>query len=261
MKLRLPGMHGVPAPLLLLLLLLMVTFAAWCVHAEPVAGWPDVPLPSGLAIADVGPSMQIDGLAMQVRAFVSAEPVADLAARFRASLGGPLVTSQRGGKTILGQARGNYYLTVQLEMAGSGTRGLVAQTDIGALLARRVSSPDADADADADASLRRRLPADMRVLSTVRSRTGERQLQHVVLQSDVALAGSGAALAELLGKDGYRVVRSMSSRSSLSSLTSRPNLALLFQGAGREATAVMTQNADGTTSTVLSTSALVERAR
>ena len=70
---------------------------------------------------------------MQVRGFVSPEPVAELAARFRASLGSPLVTSQHGGKTILGQARGGYYLTVQLETAGSGTRGLVAQTDVAAL--------------------------------------------------------------------------------------------------------------------------------
>ena len=257
MNLRLPGMRGLPT----LLPMLMLLFAAWCVHAEPAIGWLDVPLPSGLSFADVGPSMQIDGLPMQVHAFVSAEPVADLTARFRASLGGALVTSQHGGKTILGQARGSHYLTVQMEMAGSGTRGLVAQTDIAALLARRVSATDADVGADADADWRRRLPAGMRVLSLVRSRAGERQLQHMVLQSDTALAGSGEALAHLLGKDGYRAVRSLSSPSGPSSPSRRPGLAMLFEGAGREATAVLTQNADGTTSTVLSTSALVASTR
>ncbi|MDB5760978.1 MAG: hypothetical protein JWM30_4267 [Burkholderia sp.] len=264
MKLRLPGMHGLPALLLLLLLL-----AAWCAYAdsaaasvasaESAAGWPDLPLPSGLELADVGPAIRIDGLDMQVRGFVSPEPVAELTARFRASLSGPLLTSQHGGKTILGQARGGYYLTVQLETAGSGTRGLVAQIDVAALLARRVPSPDVDPDAGAD--WQHRLPAGMRVLSLVRSRAGERQLQHLVLQSDAALAGSGEALAHLLGRDGYRAVRSMSNRSSPSNHSSRPGLALLFQGPGREATAVLTQNADGTTSTVLSISTLVESTR
>ena len=94
----------------------------------------------------------------------------------------------------------------------------------------------------------------MRILSLVRSRAGERQLQHLVLQSDAALAGSGEALAHLLGGDGYTPARSLSSLSP-------PGLALLFQGPGREATAVLTQNADGTTSTVLSTSTLVESTR
>ena len=94
------------------------------------SGWPEVKLPPAVQRFDVGQHMTVNGLPMRVRGFLSPESPATLAAWFRASLGSPLVESRHNGKTILGRPQGAYYLTVQIEPAGSGTRGLVAHTAV-----------------------------------------------------------------------------------------------------------------------------------
>jgi hypothetical protein len=134
---------------------------------------------------------------------------------------------------------------VQLESAGSGTRGLVAQADVRSLMAGR------NAALAADAGWQARLPAGTRILSLVEARDGARRSQQLVLQSRLSLADSGAALARLLGADGYMPSGSVPG-------SSRPGLVLHFQGPGRVAMAVLIHNADGTTSTVLNTSAAIE---
>jgi hypothetical protein len=241
MSLRRTCRHGLPA--------LLLSAAAGAASAATADGWPALPLPAGAQVVDVGAALRINGLPMQVRGFLSPERVPDLVAWFRASLGSPLVTSEHGNKIILGQVRGGYYLTVQLEAAGSGTRGLVAQADAQTMMAGGLPPVD-------DVRWHGRLPAGARILSLVQSRSpdGARQLQHLVLQSHGALIESGNALTRMLGNDGYLPARSVSR-------SSPPGLVLHFQGPGREAMAVLTEDADGMTSTVLSTSALVESAR
>jgi len=229
----------------LLLLLMMGLLALIVPNAAFAAGWPALPLPPGATPVDVGQAISINGLPMQVRGFLSPEPVSQLTSWFHTSLGSPLATSRHRGKTILGQARDGYYLTVQLEPAGGGTRGLIAQTDVRAMMAGRSAS------LAADAGWQSRLPAGTRILSLVEARDGARRSQHMVLQSREALADSGDALIRLLGQGGYLPASRVSSDAP-------PGLLLHFQGAGREAMAVVSHHADGTTSTVLSTSAAIE---
>lgn len=202
-------------------------------------------MPPGAQAVDVGQAMRINGLPVQVRAFLSPEPVPQLVSWFQTRLGSPLVASRHDGKTILGQPRNGYYLTVQLEAAGSGARGLVAQTDVRAVMGGR------NAPLAAGARWQSRLPAGMRILSQVDARDGRRRSQHLVLQSREPVADSGAALARLLAEDSYLPAGSVSSNAP-------PGLVLHFQGPGREAMAVVTNQPDGTSSAVLSTSAVIE---
>lgn len=225
-----------------MLLLSLVTGAALA------AGWPELPVPPGAQAVDVGQAMSINGLPVQVRGFLSPQPVSELTTWFHTRLGSPLVISHHAGKTILGQARDGYYLTVQLETGGSGTRGVTAQTDVRTMMASR------NASLAAEARWQSRLPAGMRILSLVEARDGDRQSQHLVLQSREPLATNSDALIRLLGTERYTPGRSVAS-------SSPPGLILHFHGPGREAMAVVTRGVDGTTSTVLSTSALIESTR
>lgn len=225
-----------------MLLVSLVTGAALA------AGWPALPVPQGAQAVNVGQAMSINGLPVQMRGFLSPQPVSELTTWFQTRLGSPLVISHHGGKTILGQARDGYYLTVQLETVGGGTRGLTAQTDVRAMMAGR------DASLAADAGWQSRLPAGMRILSLVEARDGARRSQHLVLRSHEALANSSEALTRLLAMDRYTPGGSVAS-------SSPPGLILHFHGPGREATAVVTRDIDGTTSTVLSTSAQIESTR
>lgn len=229
---------------LLALLLAFLAFLLPPLHCMAIAAaWPALPLPPDAQAVDVGQALRIDGLPIQARGFLSPAPLAQVLDWFRASLGSPLVTSRYKGKILLGQLRQGYYLTVQLEVAGNGTRGLVAQADLHTMMAGRTAS------VATDAHWQQRLPAGTRILSLVQARDGARQSQQVLLASRAPLADSGDALARMLAQDSYAPVRSIRG-------VSPPGLVLLFQGPGREAMAVLRNGVDGTTSIVLNTSVL-----
>lgn len=244
--------HALPAPSSILAMLAM--FAAFAMPAFPAraaaaaSAWPVLPVPPGAQAFDVGQDLRIDGLAMQVRGFLSPEPPARLVAWFRAQLGDPLVTSGHDGKTLLGQFRHGYYLTVQLENAGGGTRALLAQSDMRALLAQsdmqNVTAGRASFAEHAD--WQSRLPQGMRILSLVQSRDGERRSQHLVLQSPGTLTDSAQALSRMLGRAGYAPIGGP--------VPASQGLVLQFQRPGGDAMAVLHRGPDGSTSAVLSTS-------
>jgi hypothetical protein len=207
--------------------------------ARAAPPWPEVALPPGLQTVDVGRQMTVDGMPMRVRGFLSPEPADRLAALFRASLGSPLVESRHGAKTILGRAQGNNYLTVQIEPAGSGARGLIALTDVAGMIAGA-----ADKRAER-AQWQARLPAGMRIMRLLHAHDAGRASQHLVLESPQALAASRDALTTLLRQDGYTPGRIVAS-------SAPPGEVLYFQGPGRDAMAVLTRNGDGATGIVLS---------
>jgi hypothetical protein len=207
--------------------------------AAPAAAWPQVALPPGAQTFDVGQQLLVNGLPMQVKGFLSPEPAARLVDWFRASLGSPLVENRRGLGTILGRAEGTYYLTVQIEPAGSGARGLVALTDVPRMMA---SHGETRAE---EARWQARLPAGMRILSLVRALDGGRTSEHLVLQSTGPLASSRHAVTRLFQHDGYTPGRIVISPAP-------PGATLYFQAPGREAMAVLTGGDAGLTGIVLS---------
>jgi hypothetical protein len=220
---------------LLLSWILPASLAAHVAHVAHVAqvdAWPEVPLPAGVTLFDIAPSVTVDGLPMQVRGFLTREPAADLAARFRSSLGMPLVENRVGMKTVLGQVRGKHYLSVQIEPAASGARGVIALSDPGAFIAGRKAEQAQRADWLA------RLPAGMRILSLVSSRDGGRRSEQLVLGSPHASAYHREALLALLRREGYALQHVVESPGP-------PGEALYFAGQGREAMATLCRDADG----------------
>jgi hypothetical protein len=226
----------------------MLLVAAAAGAAAPATAWPHVALPPGVQIFDVGQQLQVNGLPMQVRGFLSPEPAARLVDWFRASLGSPLVENRRGAATILGRPQGAYYLTVQIEPAGSGARGLVALTDVPRMMA---SHGETRAE---EARWQARLPAGMRILSLVRAFDDGRMSEHLVLESAEPLAASRHALTRLLQQDGYTPGRVVASAAP-------PGATLYFQAPGREAMAVLTRSDDRLTSIVLSIATVISIAR
>jgi hypothetical protein len=226
----------------------MLLVAAAAGAAAPATAWPHVALPPGVQIFDVGQQLQVNGLAMQVRGFLSPEPAARLVDWFRTSLGNPLVENRRGAATILGRPQGAYYLTVQIEPAGSGARGLVALTDVQGMMAGRSEARAQEARWQA------LLPAGMRILSLVRALDDGRMSEHLVLESAEPLAASRHALTRLLQQDGYTPGRVVASAAP-------PGATLYFQAPGREAMAVLARSDDRLTSIVLSIATVISIGR
>ena len=242
------SMSRVPMSRVLMTWMLQMSFmllmAAAACTAAPATAWPEVALPPGAQTFDVGRQLQINGLAMRVRGFLSPEPAARLVDWFRASLGQPLVEDRRGAATILGRPQGAFYLTVQIEPAGSGARGLVALSDVPRMPAGR-----SEAHAQ-EARWHARLPAGMRILNLVRATDGGRMSEHLVLECAESLAASRQALTRLLQHEGYTPGRIVASAAP-------PGAALYFHAPGREAMAVFTRSDERVTGIVLSIAAFI----
>ena len=121
------GLSGMT--ILMLAATLTVTLQSTSVHAAAEARWPEPTLPESLTTFAMGQAMTVDGLPMRLQGFVSPQPPSALVQEIRRSLGQPLVESSSGSKRILGRPEGRFYLTVQIEASGSGSKGVVATAD------------------------------------------------------------------------------------------------------------------------------------
>lgn len=96
--------------------------------APAEAAWPQVRIPRQVDTFDIGPEMIVNGTPARMRGFVSHASPTEVAESFRQVLGRPLVEDRRGNMLVLGRGEGRYYMTVQIQPFGSGTRGLLAVT-------------------------------------------------------------------------------------------------------------------------------------
>ena len=185
--------------------------------------WPEAGLPPGAQGFSLDGSMSAGSMRMQVHGFLSQQPATEVIAWFRASLGMPLVENHVGTTTVLGRAQGSQYLTVQIEPAGSGSRGLIARTDLPAMAAEQ----------EAERSLRARwlarLPSGMRLQSMTRGHDAGRHYQYLVIDSPHSPTLSRNAISSVMQQDGYLLEREAQA-------VAPPSRTLHFRGAAREAT-------------------------
>jgi hypothetical protein len=122
--------------------------------------WPQLRIPQGIDTFDVGQELVVNGTPATVKGFVSQLPPAALVPAFRQMLGQPLMEDVHGSSLILGRSEGRYYITVQLDPSGSGTRGVIA-----------VTRPPDTTHASGDISATRRIIAGLPPGSTLTSHT------------------------------------------------------------------------------------------
>ena len=86
--------------------------------------------------------MLYNGLPMRISRFTSALPVSSIVSYYNREWPGQTVINEVGGKTVIGHAHGEYYVTIEVSAKGSGSQ---SQIGITRLLKRK---PDAAAGAD-----------------------------------------------------------------------------------------------------------------
>lgn len=228
---------------------LLLAVLAWpLAHAADTTQWPEVRLPPGAQGFSLGGTLSTNGMPMQVQGFLSKQSATEIIAWFRASLGMPLVENHVGASTVLGRAQGSQYLTVQIEPAGSGSRGLIAQADLPAMAA------DREEERTLQARWLSRLPSGMRLHSLTRGHDAGRHYQYLVLDSPHSSSLSRTAISDLMQQDGYALEREVRA-------IAPPSQTLYFRGAGREATAVILAHADGSSGVVLNTVVTIDGMR
>jgi hypothetical protein len=220
--------------------------------------WPQVAVPSGIVLADQGGQVTANGLPVRMRGFTSAAGPVKVAELFRHSLGQPLVEDRVGAKLVLGRSHGAYYLTVQFEAAGTGTRGVIAVTELTAAL------NGAAASRDADQRLLAKLAAGFSIVNRTASSDARRRVEHVVLTNHHSIALSVASIKGMLGADGFtfeRETRAGNEPNHPQSAKPRDARTLFFRKTGGEAIAVVSRDDTGRTAVVLNTTSYLEHAK
>lgn len=220
------------------LLLFVLAVPAW-------ADWPVLPLPVQASRIDLGPPMQVNGLPVQMKGFLSQLPPARVRDWYRSQLGQHHVENQLGNKTILGKAEGDFYLTVQLEAAGQGTRGVLAVTRQLGIEAERVASLEAAQRFVA------RFPAGSRLLNQQASTEKGRRTNHAVLSNRHPVDLNRERLLAILADEGMALEREAPA-------PGRDGCLMLFRGRDREAMAVISRGTDGGSTIVLNTQYALE---
>ncbi|MBC7414669.1 MAG: hypothetical protein H7327_07015 [Herminiimonas sp.] len=213
--------------------------AATIACAATEVNWPQPTLPDDLTTIPLGRAMTMDGLPMRMAGFVSAKPPGVLLDALRRSFGQPQVESSHGGKRILGRAEGRFYLTVQIEPAGSGSKGIVSTVDLGELAKNQAAI------ARSKAHWLARLPAGSTVASDLRSEDGGKSARHTVILNGHGQARNRDAMVALLASDGYTLEREVAAAGQTGSSDAvRTATTLHFSAPGKEAMAVITQTGE-----------------
>ncbi|WP_194715391.1 hypothetical protein [Noviherbaspirillum soli] len=228
---------------------LLLAALAWpLAYAADTTQSREVRLPPGAQGFSLGGTISANGMPMQVQGFLSKQSAVEVIAWFRASLGMPLVENHVGTGMVLGRAQGTEFLTVQIAPAGSGSRGLIAQTDLPAMVAGR------EEERSLQARWLSRLPSGMRLQSLTRGHDAGRHYQYLVLDSPHSSSLTRNAISNLMQQDGYALEREVRT-------IAPPSQTLYFRGAARESTAVILAHADGSSAVVLNTILTIDGAR
>lgn len=137
---------------------------------------------------------------------------------------------------------------MQVEPAGSGSRGLIVQTDLPAMVAGR------EEERSLQARWLSRLPSGVRLQSLTRGQDAGRHYQYLVLESPDSPSLTRNAISHLMQQDGYVLEREVQT-------IAPPSRTLYFRSAAREATAVVLAHADGSSAVVLNTILTIDGVR
>lgn len=218
--------------------------------------WPRVPLPKDLQTFDIGQQVNVNSLPMRLEGFVSALKPDQLIDLFRQSLGKPIVENTLGAKRILGRLQGEYYVSVQIEPAGTGSRGVTAVTHLKA-------SYDSQEQTKTDRELwLARLPSGSRLLSQMNSQDAGKSSKHLVFTNAQSENLNRDQLKNILLEDGMVFEREGSpSRDAPTKLSEglHNSKMLFFKGPGKEALATIYRDNDGQTTVVLNVVTQIER--
>lgn len=234
----------------------IMLFGSTASQAE--SSWPMIAIPKSIERFDMGGEMAINGLPLRMQGLLSAKSPSQVAALFRSSLGQPLVENTQGTKLVLGRSMGEFYATVQLEPAGSGTRGLLAFTRLSAAISERASRQEADQHALS------RFPSGTRLLSRTNSTNGKQRDEYLVLNNAHSPEFNVECVKRTLGAEGYALERTVEpGRVENTALIQavRGGTTLQFKRTNSEAVAIIYREASGHTAIVLNTVTFLEHAK
>lgn len=220
--------------------------------------WPSIQMPREVHSFEVGEGVTLNGTPMRLRGFVSSLPPRQVAEEFKRILGKSAIESTLPGKLIIGRREGEHYLVVEIEAAGTGSRGVTAVSQLEVAQDQRAS-----ARATSDLWMAR-MPAGSRLLSRMDSEDRSRLSRYLVISNGVDASVNRDRLVSALAADGFSLER----ESILGGENPRPDRAspvngrmLFFRGVGKEGIATVHRDDRGQTTMVVNVVTAIERTR
>ncbi len=242
-----PDFHSISSRALILLLSCL---CIWPVAAESAENrWPQIALPAHARAFEIVTQASVNGLPMQLRGFLSDSGPEQLLVWFRQRLGQPLVESTIGNKRVLGRFDGAHYITLQLEPAGQGTRGLIAVTALASAFSQRAETEVAAA------RLLSGFAPGSRLLNHIVSSDMGKVSTYVVLTNAQDEESNLQSVKEMMRMDGLALQSVAISGAAAGARTA------FFKGRNREAVAIVYRDASGQSAIVMNQIHLLVAAR
>jgi len=234
--------------LALLLCAMAITVSA---NAETI--WPTVALPADVQPFDVGEQVSVNGIPVRMQGFFSHRSPDDLAQWFHQKMGEPLMDSSIGNKRILGRMQGDAYITVQLEQAGRGSRGVVAVTQT--MLAQKNQKKTQEL----NQRWLSRMPPGSQLQSQVLSLDGKRYSTYMSFNNTYSIGVNRDAVLKALENEDYQPDDMPSQKDAQSSKQLAQSL--YFRGKNKQAMALIKPAKEGGTIIVLNLVNTLEQLR
>ncbi|MHB9022411.1 MAG: hypothetical protein ACYC3A_11375 [Halothiobacillus sp.] len=87
--------------------------------------WPAPPVPPNMQTQSVAQRIIFNGLDMRAQVFESVQSPEDILAFYRKAWAGSVVVNRMGDEQVIGHSEGDYFMTVQVSVAGAGSKGSI----------------------------------------------------------------------------------------------------------------------------------------
>lgn len=232
---------------------LAAAWPLWSISAERTAeAWPVISLPESVQAFEIGDKVSVQGVPVRMVGFVSNLPMTEVARVMRDRLGTPLVENRVAHQLILGRAQGAFYISVQIEPAGTGSRGIVATSDL------RSAQDQQQRAEQAQRRWLSRLPAGTRLIGQTQSIDGETSSYQWIFANSSPNELNAERLTAALSQDGLRLKHDSTTAGERSR---SPGRVLVFQGEGKESMATLHRDVSGESILVLNFVVTSERMR
>lgn len=175
-----------------------VLFAWLIAHGAAYAQerWPTVPLPPESIAFPVDDVVITNGVPMKLSAFSSPATPEKLRAWYHKQMQAPLVENRFGQKIVLGQARGEHYVTIQLEQVPSGTRGIISVSNLKTAYEQQAQTQAARRE------WIQKLPPGSRILAETSSENASQRSQQIIFANRQGVAANRDSLKAALRDEG-----------------------------------------------------------
>jgi hypothetical protein len=223
------------------------------VSASAETIWPAVALPADVQSFEVGEQISVNGIPVRIQGFLSHRSPDDLAQWFHQKMGEPLMDNRIGNKRILGRMQGDAYITVQLEQAGSGSRGVVAVTQT------TLAQKNQQKTRELNQRWLSRMPPGSQLQSQVLSQDGKRHSAYMSFSNSYSIRVNRDAVLKALENEDYQPEDMQSQKDVQSSKQLAQSL--YFRGKNKQAMVLIKPAKEGGTIIVLNLVNTLEQLR